>query len=339
MKINTSVVYFLTRSLFLGFGLSLTFYSSGNDSYIGATLGMLIGIIITLTYSYIIKKKQDLNLKDLFKNNKTLGIITRILMLIASFIILVYVLVIYKIFVVSFLLVNTPELYILIPYVILILALTFKGLKIISRVASCLLPLSLILAIFSILSLVGYFEPINFLPVLDTAPTNILKSAITFAGISTLPNILLLHSKGEIKHHTKMYILSSLSLIIAIICVNGVFGEILVKAFRFPEYMVLKQLKLLNFIEKVENILSIAWCFDLFITACMATYSIKDLIPEKKNKYSIILILIITTYIISKVFAQNYINELRIYYALPYVAIIIPLIIIIPMLYLVNKKN
>ncbi|MBE6154925.1 MAG: hypothetical protein E7163_05100 [Firmicutes bacterium] len=339
MKINTSVVYFLTRALFLGFGLSLTFYPSGKDSYIGALIGLLIGLLITFIYNYILEKKGNITLKELFDRNKKFGFITKILMIIASFIILIYVLVIYKIFVVSFLLVNTPEIYILIPYIILILALTFKGIKIISRVASCLLPISIVLVISSIFSLVGYFEVINFLPIIDTTPLNIFKSAITFAGISTLPNILILHSKGPVKNHILTYCLSALTLIIAIICINGVFGEVLVKAFRFPEYMVLKQLKLLNFIEKVENILSIAWCFDLFITASMATYSIKELLPPKNSKITISIVLIIIMFVISKVFAQNYINELRIYYALPYVAVLIPITLIIPLIYLVRKKT
>jgi len=339
MKINTSVVYFLTRALFLGFGLSLTFYPSGKDSYIGAIIGLIIGLLITNIYNYVLEKKGNKTLKELLDNNKKIGFITKILMIIASLIILIYALVIYKIFVVSFLLVNTPELYVLIPYIVLILALTLKGIKIISRVASCLFPISIILVIASIFSLVGYFEVTNFLPVIDTNPLNIFKSAITFAGISTFPNILILHSKGPVKNHIMMYLIASITLIIAIICINGVFGEVLVKAFRFPEYMVLKQLKLLNFIEKVENILSIAWCFDLFVTASMATFSIKELMPNKHNKITISIILIIVMLIISKVFAQNYINELRIYYALPYISILIPIILIIPLIYIVRKKS
>ena len=339
MKLNTSIVYFLTRGLFFGFGIKLTFYQGGRDSYIGAILGTLIGLIITSIYSYIIENKKHMTLKELLKKHRIVGLITRILMLIASIIILIYTLVIYQVFVGGFLLINTPELFVLIPLGILVLMLTFKGLKVINRVSNCLLPLSLILLVFSILSLVGYFETINFMPILNTPPSNLFKSALTFAGISVLPNILTLHLKDNIKGYTKFYLLSCLSLIIVLICINGVFGEELVKVFRFPEYMVLKQLKILNFIEKVENILSIAWAFDLFMTSTMAVYSIKELVPEKKKKYTTSIILFIILFIISKAFAGNYVNELRIYYILPYISLILPIIIIIPMIYLIKKKQ
>lgn len=339
MKTNTNIIFFLTRSLFLGFGISLTFNNCGKDAYLAAILGMFLGLIITYTYSYIIKNKKNQTLKDIFKKNKIIGMIARILLLIASYIILLYVLIIYKVFVVSFLLINTPEIYILVPLVILALYCAFKDLKIISRVASCLLPISLVLGIFAILSLFGYFETINFLPIFDVAPTSFLKSVLIFAGISALPNILAVHLNGDIKGYNKMYILGCITLIIILISINGVFGEALVRIFRFPEYMVLKQLKIFNFIEKVENILSIAWIFDLFMTSVMAIYAIKELVPKKKNKYTTTIILIITLYIISKFFASNYVNELRIYYLLPYIAIVIPIVIAIPLLYLVKKKN
>lgn len=339
MKTNTNIVYFLTRSLFLGFGISLTFNKCGKDTYLAAILGMFLGLMITYLYSYIIKKKNHQTLNEIFKKKKALGILSKILIFLASLIILIYVLVIYKIFVVSFLLINTPEIYILIPFIILALYCAFKDLKVINRVASCLLPLSIILVIFSIFSLIGYFETINFLPILNIKPINFFGAVLTFAGISTFPNILTLHLNEDLKGYHKMYILACITLIFALISINGIFGENLVKIFRFPEYMVLKQLKILNFIEKVENILSIAWAFDLFMTAVMAIYSIKELVPKKKNKYTTTIILVITLYIVSKVFASNYVNELRIYYILPIISFIIPLIISIPLLFLVNKKD
>lgn len=339
MNKNTSIVYFLTRSLFLGFGISLTFNKCGKDSYIAAILGMFLGLGITYLYSYIIKKKKHQTLEDIFKKNKIVGIISKILLLLVSIIILIYVLVIYKIFVVSFLLINTPEIYILVPIILLALYCAFKDLKVINRVSSCLLPISILLILFSILSLVGYFETINFEPILTVKPMNFMKSMLTFAGISAFPNILTLHFNEDIKGYHKMYLLACITLIIVLISINGVFGENLVKIFRFPEYMVLKQLKIFNFIEKVENILSISWAFDLFITIVMSIYSIKELVPKKKNKYTTIAIVLIILYIISKVFASNYVNELRIYYILPVIAFIIPFIVSIPLIYLVKKKN
>lgn len=339
MKSNSILVFFLTRSLFLGFGVSIVFNYAKKDSYIGVILGILLGLLITYLYTYVIKNKQDKSILELTKNHKIIGLIARVLLLIASYIILIYTLVIYKIFVTSFLLFNTPVIYVVVPLIILASFLAYKGLKPIIRVASSLFPLSLVLIVFCIASLVGYFELDNFFPILTTTPTSILKTAIAFAGITAFPNILTLHLNKDIKGYTKIYLLSALSLLIVFICVNGVLGQDLVSILRFPEYMVLKQLKLLNFIEKVENILSIVWAFDLFITITMSIYSIKELVPKKKDKLITNIILIITIFIISKFFAFDYVNELNLYHLTPYISSIASILVILPFIYLVKKNK
>jgi len=336
---NSYIVYFLTKSLFLGFGLATLFDNSGKDTYIGILLGLFIGLIFTYFYSYIIKKKDGEALKDIFKKHKIIGTITRILLIIVSIIIAMYILIIYKIFVVSFLLINSPELFVSIPFILLTTYCAFKGLKVIRRVSGSLLIISLIFFLIIFGSLFGFMETTNFLPILSTPPTGILKTALFFAGISTLPNILTLHFNGNIKGYTKMYILAAIILAISTFLIEGVFGEILVNTFRFPEYMVLKQIKLFQFIEKVENILSVVWIFDLLIAMIMSIYSIKELVPETKNKFTTILILIIMIYVIDNFFAFDYVNELRVYYILPYISLIIPIIIILLFLYLLHKPK
>ena len=67
---NSYIVYFLTKSLFLGFGLAILFDNAGKDTYIGIILGLFIGLLFTYFYSYIIKKKESQSLKDIFKNYK-----------------------------------------------------------------------------------------------------------------------------------------------------------------------------------------------------------------------------------------------------------------------------
>lgn len=338
-KKNTSIVYFLTRSMFLGFGLSLLFLKSSKDSYIGASIGILIGVLYTFFYAHIIKLKEKQELKDIFKKDRIIGFLSRILLLLASIIILIYVLVIYKIFVVSFLLVNSPELFVTIPFIILTTYCAFKGLTVTSRVASSLLPISLTLFLIIVLSLIGFVETTNFMPILTAKPLSMIETAITFAGISAMPNILTLHIKGDVKGYTRMYIFASITLVVTAFFIEGVLGEALVGVFRFPEYMMLKQIKLFGFIEKVENVLSVVWVFDLLIAAIMAIYSIKELVPEKNNKIITCGILILLIFTIDRFLAFDYVNELIIYYLLPKLSIILPFVVGLPLLYLVKKKN
>ena len=339
MKEKPFIIYFLTQSLFLGFGISILFSISSKDCYIGALLGLLIGFVIIYLYSKFLELKKKRNLKEILKQNKILGIFVYLLLIIASYILLIYSLVIYKVFVASFMLIKTPEILLLIPIVIFGTYGAFKGLTVINRVAESLIPIALGLAAFAFLGIVGLFDTSNFLPILTTTPTNFFKTAITFAGISTFPNLLTIHYQEKPKYMLTTYSLTCLLIIATIIYVNGILVEEIVHIYRFPEYMVLKQLKLFQFIEKVENILSIAWIFNIFILLMTSIHSIKELLPNKKPKIITVIILILTLYMIDKVFAFNYVNELRIYKLLPYISIIIPLIIIIPLLYLAKKKK
>lgn len=339
MKEQPFIIYYLTQSLFLGFGISILFNISGKDCYIGATLGLCLGFIIIYLYTKFLELKKKRTIKEILKQNKILGSIVYLLLILATYILLIYGLVIYKVFVGSFMLIKTPEIYLLIPIIAIACYGAFKGIIGISRVAESLIPITIGLIAFAFLGIAGLFERSNFLPILTTTPTNFFKTVITFAGISVFPNILIIHYHEKPKHILKTYVISCILLIASIIYINGILGEQLVHIYRFPEYMVLKQLKLFRFIEKVENILSIAWIFNIFILLMMSIYSLKELLPNKKPKLITIIILILTVFMIDKVFAFNYVNELRIYKILPYLSIIIPIIIIIPLLYLVKAKK
>ncbi len=339
MKTNASIVYFLTRSFFLGYGISLILHQSGKDAYFGAILGVLLGLIITYFYNDIINNKKEKSLKYLYSKHKIIGKSANILMFIASYLILLYSLILYSVFVISFLLINSPVIYVIIPFLIIGFYLAFKSLKIISRVASILLPISIIFSIIAFLGLGSFFEVNNFLPILTNTPASFIKTAIYFAGISTFPNILTLHFHDDAKNNMKIYLIACIMIIMTCIAINGVFGEDLTKIFRFPEYMVLKQLQAFKFIEKVENIFSNIWIFDLFITMVMSIYSIKETIPPKNNKLITVLILIITVFFTNKVFVFDYVNELRLYYILPYLSLFLAISIAILFKYLIKKTN
>lgn len=336
MKNNASIVYFLTRSCFLGFGISLLFTYSGKDCYLGAILGMLLGIIITYFFNYIISFKNG-SLDELYKKDKKIGILARIILGIASYVIIIYTLVLYTTFTISFLLTSSPDLYVLIPFLILAVYLAFKGLKIITRVADLMVPFSVLACILSFIGLSVFFVLPNFLPILSGSPMGFFKTAITFAGVSAFPNILTIHFKNA-QNNFKMYILATILVICTILCINGVFGEALVKIFRFPEYMMLKQLKIFNFIEKVENIFSLVWVVDLFITLTMGIYSIKECLPKKYNKEVTLGILIISAFIVDRVLGFNYVLELRMFYLLPIISLVMVFLIIILYMYLVKKN-
>lgn len=45
-KENATILFFLTRSLFFGFGISLICKYTNKDTYIGAIIGSILGLFI-----------------------------------------------------------------------------------------------------------------------------------------------------------------------------------------------------------------------------------------------------------------------------------------------------
>lgn len=338
MKRNTYIIYYLTHCFFLSTGISQIFKMTGKDSYFAAILGTILGLAITYLYSYIIKMKKNRTLNEILDNHKIIGFITRYLFLLTSMLILLYCLIIYKVFVVNFLLTSTPELYITIPFIILAIYLAYKGLDKINKVAFGLLPFCILLSLLAFFGLIGSFDLENFLPVLTMKPNNFLLSTLFFAGLTTFPNILTLELNGDMKGYQKWYLIACGILILMFISINGSFGEKLTNVFRYPEYMVLKQIKIFNIIEKIENFLSLSWIFDLFMTATFSIYSMKELVPAKRNKKVTIIIIVFIIALINQVIAFDAVIELKLYYIVPYLSIILPIIISLPILYLCKKK-
>ena len=97
--------------------------------------------------------------------------------------------------------------------------------------------------------------------------------------------------------------LSSILVLIIFVIIIGNLGTNLAKLYRYPEYMVFKEISLLGFIENIQNILSYLWFFCSFILSSMATYNIKRV----SNKKILIITLLLITFILNNVLLKNYI--------------------------------
>lgn len=77
-------------------------------------------------------------------------------------------------------------------------------------------------------------------------------------------------------------------LFIIIICTFGNLGVEMSALYRYPEYIVLKRISALNFIDNVENILFIIWIIIGFTSSTMSSLNIKRLYGNKVFYISII---------------------------------------------------
>ena len=302
------LLYFISRASLFGLGYSRIFSLSSQDTWISAILGMLLGILIVFIISKI--KQYD---------NKILNIF--IILLLCYFI--SEELTSLTNFMTSFFVLNTPAYIIGLAAIIVSLYVVNKGKIAILRTSELLFYISIFITTITLCILISYINVSHFLPILTTNYKLLIKSSIFFSLYTTVP---LINIESNDKDLIKMYIISCLTIIILIICILGIFGPELTKILRYPEYIVLKRIKILSFIEKIESLLSVPYIFDNMILIIISTYNIKRLISNRTIFY----IIIFTTYILTTIYLNNnYIIALYNYYLTPYILLIGLIIIII----------
>ena len=95
--------------------------------------------------------------------------------------------------------------------------------------------------------------------------------------------------------------------------------------------MMLKKIKILSFVEKIENLVSVIWIIDGFFKVSMASHTIYDLLPEKYNKKIGIILATAMFYVTSFIVGQNYITRLSLYYKTPIIYLVGFILIAIPL--------
>lgn len=334
---NFSVNYFLTRSLFLGIGFSLIIGFSKQDSFFAFLVGTIIGLIFIFLIDKIQKYKGDATLNDFLKEMKGFGIFIRIIFILFAISLLCEGLTFIQLFAASFFLIRTPIWFISLPLVLLLIRITKNGPTTTFRVATCLLPISIFLTIFSLLALCSYASLDNVFPILVTPPIDFLKSVFYYTASSVSPSILML-----ITNKSKCiwsYLFGSFTLIAKMFLIIAIVGPILATIYRFPEYIILKEIKILDFIEKIENIISLSWIFDVFVYLSMSSLMVKELLPNKKKNIVHTILLLICFFLSFLFIGKYYTNEIYIYYFFPIFAASVFVITIIPLFFYLKLKQ
>ncbi len=311
--------FFLTRALFFGLGITKIFNLSKNDAWMSGILGTFIGLGVMSILYYI--KKNNPSFSKLL-NKGIMGFSTKIIiLLLASFCIHDVVLSLTTM-TSSFLLPQTPSIIIAITVIITIVYGNYKGVSSFAKVAEILLPISVIIFAFKVVSSLIITDYNNFLPFFYGHKLGILKASIIYALLSTVPSLLLINvDKTDLKYKDFIlgYLMGSFTIILTLLSINGVLGPTLANILRFPEYMTLKKLSIYNFVENIENILTFTWLFDLIILGFVSAYNIKKIIkmsiPKKQglSKFIYAIWLIIIMLIGVYVFNKHYYLALDLY--------------------------
>ena len=174
----------------------------------------------------------------------------------------------------------------MIPNILLIIYTVKQGFNAFLRSTNTLFIFLLILILSTAFMLLPGIEIDYFKPVMTSKINNILLGSLSTAITMTLPIVLIPNFKKYYK--PKFYLYSAIILFIIIICTFGNLGVEMSALYRYPEYIVLKRISALNFIDNVENILFIIWIIIGFTSSTMSSLNIKKLYGNKVFYISII---------------------------------------------------
>ena len=263
---KNKLTYFISSSSMFGIGFFLLFKNAGKDAWISLLLGTLLGIMIIYLYSKIKMYLKNNNLKETLKN---------------TFIGKIYL----GIFFVFYLyLLYTPKIVVIIPFLLLAIYITYKEKRVLETLSNLLFTISIVVIIIYIVALFKYIDFNNLKPIFSESTWGIMKASLIYASITTIPNIITINfNNNDFKYELKIYLSSCLMLFLILFATILCLGEPLIKIYSFPEYAVLKQIKILDFIENIENLSTFIWYFDMFITLSVLTTNVKEILPQKRN--------------------------------------------------------
>ncbi len=313
---KNKLTYFISNFSMFGIGFFLLFKFAGKDAWISLILGSLLGIIIIYIYS---KLKTYLNDS---KNTFTYKLFEFIFFIFNIYLITL-ILILLPMFVNSFYLLYTPKIIVIIPFLLLAIYLASKEKRVLETLSNFSFVISITIIIVYILLLSKYVNVSNLTPALSTPRLDILTSSLIFASISSIPHIITLNFHNtDFKYELKVYLTSCLFLLGIILYTILCLGEPLIKIYSFPEYAVLKQIKILDFIENIENISTFIWYYNMFITLAVLITNIKEDLPKTYHKITYPLIILLTIFLGIVICGSNYRIIITIFYTYPLVLFI-----------------
>ena len=268
MKNKISIInYFNMRALFMGVGISNILDMSKELFLCSIIIGTFMGSIFLYFYKY--------------SNKKTLlNILFSSVFTIYGFLILVNM-------IASNYLPNMPKLMVGIPLLLLILYILSKKKKVLLKLSNILFVLNIFIYVLAIISLIKYFNIDNFY-FTNTSNKNVFIGSFEYAILSIAPTLLIRNDNECI---LKTYLISSFTMSIWLLLTYGILGPYLSSTLRYPEYMILKNVSIVNAVENIENIVCFMWIFDVIILISSAGYNIKQNTNNKYMPYIIMIVL------------------------------------------------
>lgn len=276
---------FIFRSYFTIGLLNLILNISTNDSIFSLILGTIMGFLPLLIFIFLNNNLQEYNIFKKIENTfpRIIHPLLNIILIISVFLMTSYSLYNISLFVNYNLLNDIDIIYIAILLILTIIYLSSRGIKTIIRVSVIVVFIFIFISFINIISLLPYCKVSNLYPLLSNSGSHIYISCIYYMILSVCPIFLLLiipktevKDKNNYKRYMLLsYIISSIYSLINLIFILSILGVKLSTILRYPEIVILQKVSLLNFIERIEAILSFKILFDLIFILALGIFYIK----------------------------------------------------------------
>lgn len=288
-----SLIIMLIISSYIGIGIHTLIKINSNNSYISIIISLITGIPIILVFLTITnyEKKLPINLKLKKIFGQYLGKIINFILIIG----ILFNGIVYMYNLISFIemhfLPNTPLLIIGICFISIVIYANIKGLTTILRLSFILMFINFFLFLIPFIHLLPNANYNNLKPFLATGISNSILGSIKLV-LLTINNIFILtiipKNKFKDNHRIKKYVIYAYIIALIIMFLITIMtiitlGKDLTNFYQYPEYIVLKKINLFNFLNRIENIISIQWINGIFISLCMIIHFISNAIIINNN--------------------------------------------------------
>ena len=337
-------------SLFGGIGLYDILKIAKMDAYISTIITTILGFIFIAMFIYIFNYKEKLSLpeKNIYLFGKVIGtIINYVLCGLMFFIALVLI---YSIsnFIVTQFLTRTPIIIILFFMGIVIIYAVSKGIEVIARAEIIFFIIVILLTCVSTFGVIPYFDVSNIKPIMAEGINRPLSAGIYFLFTNVIPIIvMLIYPKNNIPDKNKTskylivaYLVAMLFVFLATFLTIGALGIELIELFPHPEYMVLKKISFLGFIDRIENVIYVKWLLNDFVCFSLIVYYISNSIKKRNKQKALPIIITITIMVLSQLlFKDNTQFKWFVFNIYPYLNLALFLILIIIILNIFIRKT
>ena len=291
-----SIIYLVIRAAFVGITLINLIYISHQDAYLALIVASILGLIPFYFYMRIIKSKKTF--LELFESS--FGKIIKWIIFIIVF--LYCVLIFWNLinFISSQYLFNTPRFVIGLVFIIPIIYLNIKGVRVIGRISLFLIYISIFLFLIALFGLIFQTDFSNVLPFMESRIPNLLYSTLSVISYCVSPLLFLtvipkdeLDKKISFKSSLPIYFWTFFTLFWAVFLIICVYGYRMALLLDYPAFQILKRISIVSFVERIEHFLFMRWIFDIFICLSLGVNFMKSYFNKKSGHIPLYLICIL----------------------------------------------